>query len=495
MDTKRFPIELAIPIQTRPGTGDVPTLDSYTRNTLQEITTSGNCVFKRPGTTFLTIPHPTLIGQPGQGIFERSGYLYGVAGNTIFTETSVPPVPLPLSSPGEAFPITTVNDVTLGGVNYSLIQTEEGLWYFDGAAATYVADSDFPAGLMVPGLVLLDGTYYVMDIYGYIHGSDVADFTAWDALNVTQVDPGMGKPVQLLKHLNYVMAVMEFGVQLFFDAGNATGSPLSPVQNAAWKIGAPKQLYWMPAASIGDDTFIFVRTRKSTNIGGFQVWQLSGLQFSVVSNAHIDRLLGAVSTLAYDDTIRVSLSGLQIEGHNLLIVTRTLIDGSPGSYTLVYDINMQVWTLWDSSNADGSQRGHFDGQWFWKEYFQPLDNKFIGLFDKSSTFTDGLNTNPATQVPVVAEILIPPTDFKTVQRKFLPALYLIADTVNSTVAISWSDDDGATYSTPRTVDLNTAKKMLQRCGSSRRRSWKITHGVATSMRLYSMELEVEGGAG
>ena len=494
MTAKPTVIDLAVPIQTRPGSAVVPTLDSYTKNTLQELTTSGNAVFKRPGTSFTAVPDFT-VGMNGQGIFELNFDTYAVASNYIYLiGASTYANYLTGASVGGSNPISTLNNVVQGGVTYTLIQTIEGLWAFTGYVVTRVTDPDFPTS-MVPGIVLLDGTYYVMSPDGTIYGSDLEDFTSWNALNFINVDPGMGQGVQLIKHLNYVMAVMEFGVQLFFDAANATGSPLSPVQNAAWKIGAPAQPYWMPATSVGDDTFLIVHTRRSTDVGGLQIWQLSGLQFSVISNPHIDRYLGKAAPYPADNLTRMALGGLQIEGHNLLIVTRVITSGASGAYSLVYDINMKLWTLWDSSNADGTQKGYFVGYWYWKQYFQPINNYFIGQFNQSSVFTDGQDTNPAATVPVVAELIIPPVDFGTLQRKFLPALYLIADTVNSTVAVSWSDDDGVTYSTPRTVDLSTVKKMLQRCGSSRRRSWKITHSAATSMRLYKMEVEVEGGVG
>jgi hypothetical protein len=473
-------------------------LDSYTRNTLFEPAVEGNSVFKRPGTSAREVPG-AVVAYKSQGLFEYAvgaalGGIFAVASNyvSVVPSTSVRCY-LTGATAGSDLPISSLTDVTQGSSLYTLIQNGEGMWYFDGYTATRVTDPDFPTA-MVPGVVLLDGTYYVMDPDGVIYGSDIQDFTSWNPLNFLQVDRGLGQGVQLVRHLNYVMAVMEFGIQLFFDAANATGSPLSPVANASFKIGAPNYGTWLPAATVGDDTFLMIRTRRSSDVGGLQIWQMSGLQFSIISNPHVDRYLGKADYNPSLNYARVALGGLQIEGHSLLFVTKIMTDGSAGSYSLVFDINMKVWTLWSTSNTDGSQKGYFNGLFFYRQYFQPVSNTHIGVFDQASSFTDW-DGNYAVTVPVAAELLIPPVDFKTLQRKFLPALYLIADTVNSTVAVSWSDDDGATYSTPRTVDLSTVKKMLQRCGSSRRRSWKITHSAATSMRLYSMEVEVEGGAG
>jgi len=101
---------------------------------------------------------------------------------------------------------------------------------------TQVTNVNYPSKT-VRGLVYLDGTFYVMDRFGQIWGSEPNDFLTWTALNVinAQAEPDGG--VCLCKYGQYVVAFGEYTTQFFFDAGNSTGSPLSPVQNGDLMIG------------------------------------------------------------------------------------------------------------------------------------------------------------------------------------------------------------------------------------------------------------------
>ena len=76
-----------------------------------------------------------------------------------------------------------------------------------------------------------------MDSTARIYGSDLNNPAAWNALNfITAIkEPGSG--VALAKSQNYVIAFKEWSTEFFFDAGNATGSPLSPVDNGFSLIG------------------------------------------------------------------------------------------------------------------------------------------------------------------------------------------------------------------------------------------------------------------
>jgi len=58
----------------------------------------------------------------------------------------------------------------------------------------------------------------------------------------------------------------------------------------------------------------------------------------------------------------------------------------------------------------------------------------------------------------------------------------------TTVSIQWSDDDGQTWSTARTVDLSSDNPELHNCGIFVNRKFRITHSGTTSLDLYDMQL-------
>lgn len=80
----------------------------------------------------------------------------------------------------------------------------------------------------VPGVVYLDGYFFVMDSNAVVHNSALNDPTSWDALDfiTAAIEPGGG--VAITKTQNYVIAMKEWSTEFFYDVGNATGSPLSP---------------------------------------------------------------------------------------------------------------------------------------------------------------------------------------------------------------------------------------------------------------------------
>ena len=84
-------------------------------------------------------------------------------------------------------------------------------------------------------------------------------------------------------------------------------------------------------------------------------------------------------------------------------------------------------------------------------------------------------------------------DFDTYKRKRLNRLTLVgADSrETSTCGVSWSDDDGQTWSTARNVDLNDARPTLTRLGTFRKRQFRITNSSDAPMELEAMELDVE----
>ena len=109
---------------------------------------------------------------------------------------------------------------------------------FTGTAATGISDVDYPT-LTTRGIAYLDGTYYVMEPDGTIRNSLAAadDPTSWptDGFISAEFEPDTG--VYLGKALNYVVAFGQWTTELFWDAANPTGSPLSPVQNGVLLIG------------------------------------------------------------------------------------------------------------------------------------------------------------------------------------------------------------------------------------------------------------------
>jgi len=59
--------------------------------------------------------------------------------------------------------------------------------------------------------------------------------------------------------------------------------------------------------------------------------------------------------------------------------------------------------------------------------------------------------------------------------------------------VRWSDDDYATNSKCRPVDLGAENARLRRCGSFRRRSFELMHVGESAVQVAALELDVAKG--
>lgn len=87
-------------------------------------------------------------------------------------------------------------------------------------------------------------------------------------------------------------------------------------------------------------------------------------------------------------------------------------------------------------------------------------------------------------------IRTPRFDGGTMDRKSLSTVDLItAGTVVDEAAIRWSDDDFATVTKFRMVDLSKTRPQLRRCGAFERRAFEVKHVGSTSPILEALEMD------
>jgi hypothetical protein len=131
------------------------------------------------------------------------------------------------------------------------------------------------------------------------------------------------------------VAFGEYTTELFYDAGNATGSPLSPVQNGVLNVGCADG----DSVAFADDTLIFVAKAKGqsqSTTGARFIAQMQGTSYAKISSPDIDRILLA------DDFSDVEAITFAVAGHSFYALNL----GSSG-LTLVYDLSQQNWTVWN----------------------------------------------------------------------------------------------------------------------------------------------------
>lgn len=150
-----------------------------------------------------------------------------------------------------------------------------------GVSLTF--ETGFPSS-RVPGIAYLDGYIEVMTPDATIWSSDANEPNSWalDSNIVAQIEADQG--VYISKQLVYVLAFKKYSVEMFYDAGNATGSPLSPVQGAKVSVGCRH------ANSVAqmEGTIFWVSQARD---GGTAVYLMDNVKPAQISTPPIERLL------------------------------------------------------------------------------------------------------------------------------------------------------------------------------------------------------------
>ena len=392
----------------------------------------------------------------------------------------------------------------------------------------------------VPGVVYLDGYFFVMDRNAVIYNCGLGDPTSWNALDfiTANIEPGSG--VALAKSQNYVIALKSWSTEFFYDAGNATGSPLSPVLSAFTLIGCASG---ESVANI-DGMIAFVsKTRQK----GRAVHVMSGQVQEQISTPDIERILNA------DTMENVYSYGVRISGHVFYVLG--LRDSG---LTLVYDFTSKTWGQWTSLTARAAKSCTIVSSGGWATATctahglsdgDPVtiagagQAEYNGLkqvrVTDANTFlfpVSGAPVSPATgtitatgydetyfkytkyvycsgrdlvlhettgelceitdaagadnTVPINMVCRTNKLDGGSEDRKTMAQLRVIGNKNGGLAMVRWSDDDYTTFSAFRTLDLSSEQARLTRCGSFRRRSFELRHVANAPVQVAALELEI-----
>jgi len=364
----------------------------------------------------------------------------------------------------DATTITAVGTAVAGVGTYTVSQSQSV------SAGTMTAYNNWLVGNMVH----MDGYAFVMDKNANIWNSDLNSLSSWSATGFVNASSYPDGGVGLARSKDYLIAFQNGSIDFFRNAGNATGSPLSKVLGASIRMGAymlgPVSPVLETIRAVNDDVFFIGRSLDSGAVG---VYKINGTQIVKVSNAAVDKTLNGNPDL-YGFAGVLPFMGMQ---HLVLSYT---FSSSGESYA--YCLETGVWWV---ISVSGARINAVAG------------NASIGYLvsaDKSNNIAytaqlDWQDFGGAMTMTVQTQVI----DHGTTKRKLYKALQIVGDirTTSGNTAISWSDDDYATFSSAHNVDMSTIRPRITRLGSSRRRAWKITDSVNAPFRAQALEIDFD----
>ena len=361
-------------------------------------------------------------------------------------------------------------------------------WFLaEGGAWTQITDADFPANLGTPEVIVgnaahLGGYMFVMTRKGNVWNSDLNSLSSWSANNfiAAQIMPDTG--VGLAKYGDTIAAFGKFSIEFFRNNGNPSGSPLVRIESATVRMGALPYSY--PDVDSGGtstifpfgDTVYFLGIAPES--GAIGMYRLNGGKPDKVSNEAIDILLAAGNLLGI-------VGSMTLFGMTHIVMRTT---GLSGLGIPCFCVELNFWWIVKFANGEtplavaGGSPINNSTQF---NAFNALSSaKIFKITSGSAIYQDD---GSAYTMTVQTENI----DFGTDAVKFMPRLRIIGDTQSSTsnLAVSYSDDDFANFTSAGNIDLSSADKSIGPLGQFRRRSIKLTHAANTPCRLEAMEFQ------
>lgn len=377
-----------------------------------------------------------------------------------------------------------------------------------------ILDVDFvTSGTIVTAFVEMDGYVFYGNADGYIYNSGLNSVTAWAAND--RINPAMAAdpPNATARHKNMVVAFGAASMEVFYNAGYSTGSPLARASQFFSKIGALDQ---SSVTSLKDDIYYV----SSARYGDVSVMRLRSLDPKPISTPTMNKILGTISALG--GSLYTSAFELGGYSHVSIFVTNTtndeallllesgefllletgdsiVLDSDPSAlasfeHMFVYNVELNTWSEWDCTQATyiaGIGAGAVN-----QIIATSRVNNSGKVYSIKPTSYGELHQDDG--VAYTMEIRTSGLDHGTENRKFVKSVKLVGDTqVAGSATLEANDSDYASdgWFTLGTFDMTQQDKRIYGCGSYKgKRAYRIRHSYDAAFRAEALEIDVDIGS-
>ena len=429
--------------------------DSYSQTSYTGSTTSGSAVV-----TGIASTAGMYIGQPISGT--------GIPASTY------------ILSVDSATQITMSANATATNAAVTITKTPLALVY----DADYPDGTNTSIGYAIGPIIEMDGYLFVMTSTGRIYNSDLNSITSWSASGYIQANMSTDGGAGLARVKDQIIGLGTASTQLFYNAGNPSGSPLSNTAQLFSNIGAVTT-YW---GGSRDDSVMniggeYVAWLASINgqIGYHPIYIFDGINAKKISTPQIDRIF-AYSNPTYGRI--VSLSGFFWGGYHY--IHAAIVDTTNNIFqeSWLYCIELGIW-------VESGFPYPFSISGTGKVYAVSLygtSGKLYSLPSYGHVYQDDGSAYTMT-------IQTARMNFGTNNWKFIKSVQLVCDKqASGTATLKYSDDDFGTWTTAGTFDLTIMNPIITRLGAHQGgRAYILEHNANTAFRAESLIIEYDIG--
>lgn len=318
-------------------------------------------------------------------------------------------------------------------------------------AVSKIIDADFPT-LTIGTFAEMDGFVCIITTTGRVYNSDLNTVASWSASNYILCNKYSDGGLGLFRYRNRFLAFNNASLELLYNAGNASGSPFNSGDEAVFSVAMPPPNPGMVAQADGN-VFWVGADGNLYRMEGFSPKKVSALGTDITSSNFVGGFAAGSMTAFY---------------YNRKTYLNIKVSASINYWYSVDD---------DTFSEPNFPASAYCGCTFTGLFFA-LANTGGKIYSLStSAFQDnGAAFTMSIQLAI---------DMGTQGEKFLDEIRLIGDVqASGSLSISYSDDDGVTYSTPRLMSLTSQRTMsLKRWGSFMgTRLVKFEHSANTPFR-------------
>lgn len=379
--------------------------------------------------------------------------------------------------------ISNVANLTLNVRLTSSPWTQKILFFPNGGALTEVTDADLPTGIIGCG-VHMDGYYFYAansSAGSNIWNLDINSLSAQTATSFIAAQSTPDTLVGLARIKTYVLALGTRSIEFFQNVGASSGSPLQRIENAAIKIGV---LHGNAIQALAQ-SLLFVGVSED----GVGVYMLSGSTATKVSNALVDAALSKSADSALNTPLAGGLTPIT-STFMIMFCGVTTYYGTTFAVLLIdttmyaYAPSINEWMtikLGTNSALIGASFFPVGAQQLFLPRQSETNNAAAYFTDITSLTTSGGDNQSGSVTNFEAYIATSPIAHGTPNRKFASKIEILGDvqSVATPIIVSYSDDNGATFTTHGTIDMSVNPPVpLTRLGSYVRRIYKFSNTSA-----------------
>src|SRR3990167_3931399 len=339
---------------------------------------------------------------------------------------------------------------------------------------TQITDVDFPTG--VAGRIeQLDGYLFALSSASLIYNSDLNSLSAWTANSYKAKEITIDKPVGLAKQGNQLLAFGDTSVEVFYNAGGTTGSPLGRLAHLATRIGLVNTT--VPGLTNGLDYYctigkrIYFVGREAGALNNVGLFAYEGSGFIRVSPWYIDKILSENQATIF------SVNAIGIFGQTAVSICFT-VNSDVTQRWLMFFPEWKEWFEWNSTVFSPVN----SGRWF---VGVSSKNRMYRFTNVDNWQDDGTSYQWLTQFRL-------PSNGGSRNRMTMYGLDADTDTSANSVTVDVSDDDCQSFYTLGSLDLTRDRKMGFRGGSFRKRHVRLSATDARPKRVYQFLARVDG---